>query len=138
MAYTRIYIHLVIGTKRRYPFLYYPVRHKLIAHIREKAKEKNIHIHSINGADDHLHMLIRLEPAQDIASIAQQIKGESANWINKELLTEKKFMWATGYYAGSIDGEDQVRIAGYVNSQDIRHSSPIQYFLRSAEEGKPE
>lgn len=135
MAYTRVYIHFVFGTKRRYPFLDGFRRKKLLDHICENAKQKNIHVHSVNGYDDHIHLLVRLEPSQDIAGIARMIKGESASWANKTSLFEKAFAWATGYYAASVDGEDRPRIDSYIQSQDARHYTPVKQFLESATNG---
>ncbi len=129
MAFSCIYIHMVFGTKRRYPYLVQPIRTKLLAHIRENAHKNTIHIHSINGYEDHIHLLIRLEPAQSIAAVARMIKGESASWLNKENLMEKQFMWAIGYYAASVDGEDKVRLSGYIYSQEARHYNPVKQFL---------
>ncbi len=133
MAFTRIYIHLVFATKNRYPFLDTVNRKVVLTHIRAHAKDKGIYIHSLNGFEDHIHLLIRLEPSQDIASIAKIIKGESAHWVNEKKLFTKIFSWATGYYAASVEGEDMVRINSYIQSQEARHFAPgIKYLTKVA------
>nr|WP_246151237.1 transposase [Adhaeribacter aerolatus] len=59
--------------------------------IQENAKEKGIYIDFINGHIDHVHCLISLGISQNIATIMQQIKGESSFWINKNNLCAGKF-----------------------------------------------
>ena len=63
---------------------------------------------AINGYAEHLHCLISLGKEQSIAKVAQLIKGESSLWINKEQLTDEKFMWQNDYYANSFS-DSQVR-----------------------------
>jgi REP element-mobilizing transposase RayT len=92
MPRTTIWIHLVFSTKNRQPFLISDiVRKKLFEHIFENAKSKGIVISCVNGYFDHVHVLFRLLPTQQISTIVQLIKGESAFWINSNKLMVETF-----------------------------------------------
>src|SRR5690242_18583072 len=102
MAFVRIWIHAVWGTKNRYPYLTKEIKNKVINHIRENAKQKEIYVDTINGHTEHLHCLMGLNAELSIAKTMQLIKGESAFWINRQKLTGSKFEWADEYYAVSV------------------------------------
>jgi len=94
MSWVRIWVHIVFSTKDRIPFLISKeTRGKVFEHIKQNAKEKDIWLDSINGYNNHAHCLISLNKDQSISKIAQLIKGESSNWINKNKITESKFLW---------------------------------------------
>ncbi len=44
MAFVRVWLHIVFGTKNREPFLQKEIREKVIEHIFENAKTKGIFI----------------------------------------------------------------------------------------------
>ncbi len=121
MSYTEIWIHLVWLTKFRYPYLKPELRKNLIRHIRRNAKRQGIYIHSINGHTDHLHALISLQREQSIARVVQLLKGESANWINKNHLTRKNFKWQEKYYAVSISPSGVDHVCDYINNDTTQH-----------------
>jgi len=97
MSYIKIYIHTVWSTKDWYPYLKNDLKSKVIDHICENAKVKDIHIDHINGHTQHLHALISMNGEQNIANIMNLIKGESSFWINKQNLTKSKFGWQDEY-----------------------------------------
>ena len=122
MAYVRIHIHAVWGTKNRFPFLTKEIRTKVIEHIKQNAKTKDIYIEQINGYIDHLHVLLSLNADMTIAKAMQLIKGESAFWINKNKVTKAKFEWADEYYAASVSDSDVGRVKTYIIEQEAHHA----------------
>ena len=114
-------IHAVWGTKNRYPFLTNDTRQKVIDHIKENAKTKQIYIDSINGHNDHLHCLFGLNADMSISKVMQLIKGESAFWVNKEKFTKTKFEWADEYFAVSVSESTIDKVRTYINNQDEHH-----------------
>ena len=83
MSNVKIWINAVWGTKNHARILNKDFRVQLFEHIRKNAKEKQIHIDTINGDLDHVHCLIALNADMSISKIIQLIKGESAHWANK-------------------------------------------------------
>ncbi|MBN1408856.1 MAG: transposase [Calditrichaceae bacterium] len=104
MAYVRIWIQCVWGTKNREASLTQDSTEVIIEHIREQAQNKSIYIDFINGWKDHMHCIISLSHDQNISKVMNLIKGESSFWINKTNIMRTKFEWADEYFAVSISG----------------------------------
>ncbi|MBI3004444.1 MAG: IS200/IS605 family transposase [Ignavibacteriales bacterium] len=121
MSYVRVWIHSVWGTKNREPFLSKEIRPKVIDHIRENAKKKQIYIDKLNGYTDHLHCLFGLNADTAISKTLQLIKGESAFWVNKERVTPMRFEWADEYYAVSVSEADLDSVRSYIDNQEQHH-----------------
>jgi putative transposase len=121
MPYIKIWIHLIWATKNRYPFLNKSIKPKVIAHIRENAKDKKIHLDFINGFDEHIHALISLKADQTIAKVAHLLKGESSHWINEQQLTKTKFGWQDEYMAVSVSISAINRVREYMKNQEEHH-----------------
>jgi putative transposase len=122
MAYVKVMIHAVWGTKNRYPYLTKEIRNVVIEHIRQNAKTKEISIDTINGYTDHIHCLFGLNADMSIAKALQLIKGESAHWINKHSITKNKFEWADEYYASSVSEADLATVRKYIRNQEEHHT----------------
>lgn len=122
MSYVRVWIHCVWSTKNRHPFLINEVKSKVINHIKENARIKQIHIDCINGHHEHLHCLIGLNAEMSISKMMQLIKGESAFWINKHQVTPTKFEWADEYFAISVSESIVEKVRKYIQNQEEHHS----------------
>ena len=122
MSYIRIWVHCVWATKNRVPYLTDNIREKVIFHIIENARSKQIFLDHLNGSLQHLHALILLGGKQNISDIMQLIKGESSHWINKNNLTRIRFEWQDDYYAVSIGINQLENLREYIRKQVQHHS----------------
>jgi REP element-mobilizing transposase RayT len=121
MSFIRIWVHCVWTTNERIPYLKDDVREKVIFHILDTSRAKNIYIDHINGFTEHLHALISLGSKQNISDVMQSIKGESSFWINKNKLTGLKFEWQDDYYAVSIGISQVDPLRDYIRNQVNHH-----------------
>ena len=121
MSYVRNWIHAVWGTKNRAPFLTEKIRGVLFSHILENAREKGIHIDSINGYLDHVHCLIAVDADKSIAQTMQLIKGESSRWVNKNKLIPGSLEWASDYFAVSVSESQLDKVRDYIKNQEAHH-----------------
>lgn len=121
MAFVNIMIHAVWGTKSRYPFLTKEIRLIVNDHIRQNAKSKQIFIDSINGVEDHIHLLPGLNAELSISKTIQLIKGEASYWINKQKITPSSFEWADEYYAVSVSESQLQKVRDYIANQEDHH-----------------
>jgi putative transposase len=121
MSYVRVWLHAVWGTKNREHLLTKEIRPRVISHIQENGKQKEIYIDRLNGYTDHLHCLFGLNADTTIAKTLQLIKGESAYWINKEKITPTKFEWANEYYAVSVSESGLEGVRAYIDNQEEHH-----------------
>jgi putative transposase len=76
MSFVKVWIHFVWSTKNRQPFLTDDIRAKVFGHIRENAREKQIHLDFLNGYTDHVHCLISLGTDQTLEKLMRLLKGE--------------------------------------------------------------
>ena len=123
MAFVKILIHVVWGTKNRVPLLTKTLRPIIIDHIKQNARKKGIFIDRINGYTDHLHCLIGLPADLSISKAVQLIKGESAFWVNHQKLIKSKFEWADEYFAVSVSESVINHLRVYIDRQEEHHKS---------------
>lgn len=121
MAFVKIWIHAVWGTKNREYILEKGKRDQLFTHIRENARNKEIYIDFINGVEEHVHCLLALNADMSIAKAIQLIKGEAAHWANKQELFKKKLYWADEYYAVSVSESQVQKVRTYISNQEEHH-----------------
>jgi putative transposase len=122
MSFVKIWVHLVFATKNREPLLKKDFRPELYQHISNNCKEKDIFLQAINGYSEHIHCLMSLGKDQNIAKIAQLIKGESSFWINQNNLIKDKFTWQDDYFAVSVSESQIETVIKYIKNQEIHHS----------------
>lgn len=122
MPYLKIWIHLVWATKNRYPFLTKDIRKQVFDHIRENAQKNGIYLDHINGYVEHVHCLLGLKASQNIATVANLLKGESSYWINNCKLTQDKFNWQEDYFAASVSHSQVDVVRKYIRNQERHHS----------------
>lgn len=85
-----------------------------------------------------MHLLVRLRPSQSPADVANLLKGESSNWINKNDFIRGKFSWQNGYGVFSVSESQLGKIHNYINKQEEHHkrksfSEEITEFLNKYE-----
>lgn len=121
MAFVKIWIHAVWGTKNRENILEKGKREKLFAHIRENARKKGIYVDFINGVEDHIHCLLTLNADETMAKTMQLIKGEAGYWANQQELFQQKLYWADEYYAVSVSESQVEKVRAYIRNQEEHH-----------------
>lgn len=121
MPFTKIWIHLIWSTKNRAKLIDRELKQKLLHHIKENAKLKDIYIDTLNCVQDHIHLLISLGREQSISKIVMLIKGESSNWINKNKFSYGKFEWQDEYIAVSISESQVDKVREYIKNQEEHH-----------------
>ena len=121
MAFVKIWIHAVWGTKNREPVLEKGILESVCHHIKENGKLKGIFIECINGYSDHLHCLMLLNADTSISKQMQLIKGESSFWINKNKIIKGQFEWADEYFASSVSEDKLDIVKEYIINQQEHH-----------------
>ncbi len=77
---------------------------------------------SINGMDDHIHILLGLKPDMALSDLVRDIKSNSAKFINERRLVSGKFAWQEGYGAFSYGRSQLDSIVRYIQNQEQHHS----------------
>lgn len=121
-SFTRIWIHTVLGTKDRQPFIRPEFESALHEHIKHHLEEDfDCPVRAINGVPDHIHVLLLLSPNHSVKDLLQNAKGESSHWANQQDFTKLKFAWQTGYSAFSVSESGVLEVQRYIENQKLHH-----------------
>jgi REP element-mobilizing transposase RayT len=122
MSYKEMWVHVVWATKNLNNLITCSFKKDLFDHIKESCELKGINIDSINGTENHIHCLIKMDVNQSFKSILQHLKGESAYWTNniyKKL--DSPFYWQSKYYVTSVSTCQINNLRKYIKEQDKIH-----------------
>ncbi len=114
-----VVVHLIFSTKQRKPMIAADIRSDLFAYLGGIIRELRGTALIINGTCDHIHMLIRIRPADSIADIARIVKANSSGWIRKG--GHAKFAWQSGYGVFSASESRIPAITKYIAAQEEHH-----------------
>ena len=79
-----ILLHFIFSTRGRRPLISPEFRQNLFAYLGGIVRELKGTALAINGASDHVHMLVRIRPAQSAAEIARVVKTNSSRWAREK------------------------------------------------------
>jgi len=118
-SFSALWTHLIWSTKNREPILIYPLKIEVFDAIKAIAKDFEIYLDSINGIEDHVHLLIRLRTDQSVADIVKTIKGNS--WEHFKNDPEKYISWQDGFAAFSVSPDNVHKVRNYIYNQERHH-----------------
>lgn len=118
-----LFIHVISCVKNKEPLLTKPVRTVLFAHIKKQAAESGINVLSVNGTEDHMHVVVQMMPAQNLAQIMKSIRTESAAWINESKFIKNPFEWEEGFAALSVSPSSVKQVLDYIEKQEEHHKT---------------
>lgn len=79
-------------------------------------------VFAINGVEDHVHILIGMQPNQSISELMREVKGSSSKWINDNRKTATRFLWQEGFGAFSHSTDKIPGVVKYIHDQEKHHS----------------
>lgn len=120
-TYHKIWMHFVWATHKRERIIQKNLMRELISHYKDHYNNSEIYVDTVNGDMEHLHLLVGLKPTQTASKIANQIKGESSNWINKNDFLRGKFAWQVGYSVFSVSESLIGKVRAYIMNQAEHH-----------------
>jgi putative transposase len=123
MYKTYLYAHVIWGIKNKETRLGKTIRVVLYAHLQKTAEEKGIKIIQVGGAEDHIHVLLQLHPAQNLAQVIRQLKTESSDWLNTTQLLPHGFEWEEEYAAYSVSPSAVKQVQDFLDRQDEYHKT---------------
>jgi len=120
-TYSQIYIHIVFAVKFRQKLIDKSWREELYKYICGIANNKKQKVYAIGGVDDHIHILISIDPSVSISDLVRDIKVNSTKWINDHNFSHMKFAWQHGFGAFSCGRRDLDQVIAYINNQEEHH-----------------
>ena len=138
MPYWQLFYHIVWSTKYREPLLTPRVEPIVFDFLRSKAIGLGATLFTLDGATDHVHMVVSVPPKIAVAKFIGQVKGVAATRFNKSGLGDAPLFWQEGYGVFSFDAKRLPNYVAYVNNQKEHHAQgTIIPVLERAGEGGP-
>ena len=81
---------------------------------------------AVNGAADHIHLLIGIKPDCAISDLVREVKKSSNKFFRENKYLDSNFRWQAGFGAFSC-GYDQLDVViAYIQNQKQHHKSVSQ------------
>ena len=120
-TYSQIYVHVVFAVKGRRNLVQKSWREELYKHITGTVQNKGNKLIAVGGIEDHVHILIGLNPSQVISDLVRDVKVSSTFFINRRGFVIGHFNWQEGFGAFTISKSEIPRVAGYIANQERHH-----------------
>ena len=127
-TYTQLYFHTVFAVKGRNNLISKNWKNNLYKYISGVVSNKGQRLMSINGVQNHVHILLGTQADCKLSDLMRDIKANSSKWINENKLVAGKFEWQRGFGAFSISQSDVKRVIDYINNQEKHHK--VQSFKK--------
>lgn len=114
--YTQLYVHLVWATWDRLPLVTAEIEPVLYKIMGAKCQELKCVPLAIGGIEDHVHVLVRLNPNISVAQLVKEIKGTSSHFINHEIGPDGFFKWQGGYGAFTLRKHEVKKVKAYIDN----------------------
>ena len=114
-----ILLHLIFSTSGRRPLIEPAFRPDLHAYLGGIVRGIDCTALIVNGTADHVHMLVRIRPAQSASEVARLIKANSSGWVRERWRSD--FAWQTGYGAFSVSESSVPDVTKYIAQQEEHH-----------------
>jgi REP element-mobilizing transposase RayT len=121
-TFTQIHIHVVFGVQNRLSLIREEWRQALYKYIITIIQKHEHKVLAIGGMPDHVHILFGLRPIQSLSGLMQEVKRDSATWINKSDLVAGRFSWQEGYGAFSYSKSQIPSVINYIINQEQHHT----------------
>jgi len=100
-TYSQIYIQVVFAVLGRECLIRKEFKEELNKYITGVIRNESQKLLAIDGADDHLHILIGLKFDIALSDLVRDIKANSSKFINQHKWVRGKFYWQEGFGAFS-------------------------------------
>ncbi len=117
----QIYLHIVFSTKNHYPFLEGSVDDELYAYIGASIKRLGGIPLSINGTDNHIHILTAFPRTITVADFLKDVKANSSRWLKRKGEQYRDFEWQDGYGVFSVSSSKKQVVVDYIVKQKEHH-----------------
>ena len=114
--------HLVFSTKGRQRFLTPDLGPEVHRYLAGAVKGVEGIPLIINGTEDHVHLLVKLNQNHALKDVLCEIKSNSSGWIHREFQALSDFAWQAGYGAFTVSASQKERVYRYVQHQEAHHT----------------
>lgn len=120
-SYSNLLTHIVYSTKNRRPLIDSDLVSRLFPYFGGIVRQLGGTLFTVNGVEDHVHLLAQLPPTIAVADAIGKIKGSSTHWIHESFSDRSEFSWQRGYGAFSVSKSNVARLVQYIARQKAHH-----------------
>jgi REP element-mobilizing transposase RayT len=121
-TYTKLFYHLVFGTKHRQEFITSAIEEELYKYLAGIVRGMGGSCVAVNGMPDHVHLLIILPPKIALSDALREIKANSSKWLHETKPGLAKFAWQDGFAAFTVSKSAVESVSEYIRNQKTHHS----------------
>jgi putative transposase len=116
-----VHVHVVFSTKGRRPFQDREKRQALHEYLGGISNCLGCPPEKIGGAEDHVHVLVRLGRSVSQAELVKELKRVSSLWLKEQGDEFAAFEWQGGYAAFSVSASNIDQVKAYIANQEEHH-----------------
>ncbi len=120
-TFSNLLVHTIFSTKGRAPMLDADLRDRLFAYMGGIVRDLQSTPLEINGALDHVHLLLLLSASHSISEVMRVVKANSSKWVHEQWPSRSEFAWQSGYGAFSVSQSNAERVKKYIVDQEAHH-----------------
>lgn len=122
-AWVQNYYHAVFSTKGRAPAITPEVESRLHPFIGGVLRDLGCTMLAINGAADHVHILVRYPSNLSHSDMIRHIKSRSSKWLHETFPALRGFAWQEGYGGFTVSQSKVVAVRAYIANQKEHHAT---------------
>lgn len=126
IEYHNLYIHFVLTTSGRFPFIPEKNRIRIEKYITGIINHNASKLYAIFANPEHLHFLVSRSPSISEEQLATIVSGSSERFINDNGLASNHFSWQPTAAAFSVSKSHIDKVCKYILNQ-ARHHKKISY-----------
>ncbi len=123
MIHSNFLCHIIIKTKKNQKTLSLEHSDELYKFIWGVLNRKECILHRINGIEDHIHLLVSVNPELAISDLVRDIKRSSSIMLKMEKGFEKFKGWDRIYCAFTISIEEKEMLSNFIKNQREHHKT---------------
>ena len=120
-TFSNLLVHVIFSTKGRGALIQPNWKGELHAYLGGIVRELGGKASAINGAADHVHLLVSMPANVSVAELVRVLKANSSRWVNRKGWSKDAFAWQTGYAAYSVSQSNVGAVAEYIEAQEEHH-----------------
>jgi len=120
-SFSNLLVHALFSTKDRVRSMDAELRSNLFPYMGGILRELGATGRLINGAADHVHILLNLPADLSVAECMRVVKANSSRWVNETSARQRGFAWQTGYAAFTVSASNEDAVLRYIRDQERHH-----------------
>ena len=120
-TFSRVLLHVVFSTKGRRQSLFRDMRTNLLSYIGGIVRNDGAHLLTGNAVEDHVHLLLAIQPIHAPSHLVGSIKANSSRWIRTTYPELGDFAWQSGFGVFSVSESAAGGVSTYIRRQEEHH-----------------